>query len=50
VAHECLSDAVERRWYDEHRDMILRGGINSNGSAAEGGGDAGGSSFVYDGS
>ena len=36
MAHECLSDAVERRWYDEHRDMILRGGIYSNGSASEG--------------
>jgi DnaJ family protein A protein 5 len=48
AAYECLSDTVERRWYDEHRDMVLRGGINSNGSAAEGGGDATGSSFVYD--
>ena len=48
AAYECLSDAIERRWYDEHRDMILRGGINSNGSAAEGGEDAGGSSFIYD--
>ena len=24
-AYECLSDPAERKWYDEHRDMILRG-------------------------
>jgi DnaJ family protein A protein 5 len=44
AAYECLSDPVERKWYDEHRDMILRGGIAGNGGAGEGGGD----SFVYD--
>lgn len=25
-AYECLSDPVERKWYDEHRDMILQQG------------------------
>ena len=24
-AYECLSDAAERKWYDEHRDALLRG-------------------------
>jgi DnaJ family protein A protein 5 len=24
-AYECLSDPVERKWYDEHREAILRG-------------------------
>ena len=26
-AYECLMDPQERKWYDEHREMILRGGI-----------------------
>ncbi len=25
-AYECLSDPAERKWYDEHRESILRGG------------------------
>jgi len=25
AAYECLSDSTERKWYDEHREMILRG-------------------------
>ncbi|KAL7529223.1 hypothetical protein ACHAWF_002890 [Thalassiosira exigua] len=42
AAYECLSDPVERKWYDEHRDLILRGGL-------EGGADGGdGSTFLYD--
>lgn len=41
VAYECLSDPVERKWYDEHRDMILRGGMG-------GGGGGDGSSFIFD--
>ena len=44
AAYECLSDPVERKWYDEHRDMILRGGIDGGGGTD--GGD--GSSFLYD--
>ena len=44
AAYECLSDPVERKWYDEHRDMILRGGVNSVGGAE--GGD--GSTFLFD--
>ena len=24
-AYECLSDPMERKWYDDHRDAILRG-------------------------
>ncbi|KAL3784300.1 hypothetical protein HJC23_004964 [Cyclotella cryptica] len=31
AAYECLSDPVERRWYDEHREMILRGGLSGGG-------------------
>ncbi|KAL9181176.1 hypothetical protein ACHAXT_009981 [Thalassiosira profunda] len=42
VAYECLSDPVERKWYDEHREMILRGGMHGDAD----GGD--GSTFVYD--
>ena len=44
AAYECLSDPVERKWYDEHRDMILRGhGLHGR---DDDGGD--GSSFLYD--
>ena len=42
AAYECLSDPVERKWYDEHRDMILRGGMHGADAAD------GESSFVYD--
>lgn len=42
AAYECLSDPVERKWYDEHRDMILRGGMHGSDAAD------GESSFVYD--
>lgn len=42
AAYECLSDPVERKWYDEHRDMILRGGSHgADGAEGE-------SSFLYD--
>jgi len=42
AAYECLSDPVERKWYDEHRDMILRGGLHgSQGADGE-------SSFLFD--
>eukprot|EP00571_Detonula_confervacea_P015607 CAMPEP_0172308358 /NCGR_PEP_ID=MMETSP1058-20130122/8975_1 /TAXON_ID=83371 /ORGANISM="Detonula confervacea, Strain CCMP 353" /LENGTH=518 /DNA_ID=CAMNT_0013020751 /DNA_START=40 /DNA_END=1596 /DNA_ORIENTATION=+ len=44
AAYECLSDPLERKWYDEHRDMILRGGMDGNGGAEDGDG----SSFIYD--
>ncbi|KAL7429010.1 hypothetical protein ACHAXH_003444 [Discostella pseudostelligera] len=44
AAYECLSDPVERKWYDEHRDMILRGGLH--GSGGDGVND--GSTFLYD--
>jgi DnaJ family protein A protein 5 len=46
AAYECLSDPVERKWYDEHRDMILRGCVAGNGGGGADGG--GGDSFVYD--
>ena len=44
AAYECLSDPVERKWYDEHRDMILRGGLYGNGDGVMNDG----SSFLYD--
>jgi DnaJ family protein A protein 5 len=33
-AYECLSDPTERKWYDEHRDAILKGwsANNNNGN------------------
>lgn len=31
-AYECLSDASERKWYDEHRDAILKGWTSGGGS------------------
>mmetsp|Transcript_9436 Transcript_9436/g.19621 ORF Transcript_9436/g.19621 Transcript_9436/m.19621 type:complete len:482 (+) Transcript_9436:185-1630(+) len=46
AAYECLSDPVERKWYDEHRDMILRGGLHGNNGSGGNGGD--GSSFLFD--
>ena len=42
AAYECLSDPVERKWYDEHRDMILRGGLHGSGEMNDG------STFLYD--
>ena len=42
AAYECLMDPMERKWYDEHREMILRGGVSGSG------GDCGdGCSFLY---
>jgi DnaJ family protein A protein 5 len=41
AAYECLSDATERKWYDEHREMILRGGVHASA-------DADRSSFIFD--
>lgn len=29
-AYECLSDTTERKWYDEHREAILRGWSANN--------------------
>ena len=31
-AYECLSDATERKWYDEHREAILRGWSANDGN------------------
>lgn len=33
-AYECLSDTAERKWYDEHRDAILKGWSASKGGSA----------------
>lgn len=33
-AYECLSDAAERKWYDDHRDAILKG-WSATGSAKD---------------
>lgn len=43
-AYECLSDPSERKWYDEHRESILRGGHGF------GGGDDAyqGEGFIFD--
>ena len=41
AAYECLSDPTERRWYDEHRELILRGGVASSG-------DDDGNSYLFD--
>mmetsp|Transcript_24777 Transcript_24777/g.30465 ORF Transcript_24777/g.30465 Transcript_24777/m.30465 type:complete len:480 (-) Transcript_24777:1048-2487(-) len=43
-AYECLSDASERKWYDEHREAILKGW---KGVGDESGGDME-SSFIFD--
>ena len=40
AAYECLSDESERRWYDEHRDLILRGGIVGDDGNGGGNGDS----------
>ena len=42
-AYECLSDPPERKWYDEHREMILRGG--TTGDSPD---DFKESSFIFD--
>ncbi len=34
-AYSVLSDPAERRWYDEHRDEILHGGIDGDGGGGE---------------
>ena len=44
-AYECLSDPSERKWYDEHRESILRGGKGFNDGD---GNDGQGSSFIFD--
>jgi DnaJ family protein A protein 5 len=44
-AYECLSDAKERQWYDEHRDMILRGVRLGEAGDGSNGADA---SYVFD--
>ena len=31
-AYECLSDPAERKWYDDHREAILRGWSASTGA------------------
>lgn len=41
-AYECLSDAAERKWYDDHRDAILKGwsaGANNNNNNGAGADD-----------
>ena len=38
-----MSDTAERKWYDEHRDAILRGW-----SASDGGGGAGSADILFD--
>ena len=45
-AYECLSDAGERRWYDEHRDALLKGW--SPGAAGFDGDQDGSSSMLFD--
>jgi DnaJ homolog subfamily A member 5 len=38
-AYECLSDAAERKWYDDHRDAILKGwSVSAGGGPSTGGG------------
>ena len=43
-AYETLSDPRERKWYDQHREVILKGGKGFDG----GGGEGGGISFIFD--
>lgn len=47
AAYETLSDPAERKWYDQHREAILKGG---KGFAGDGGDDGGGGgiSFIFD--
>lgn len=44
AAYAVLSDPAERRWYDDHRDSILRGGDGTSGGGGRGGGGGGGGS------
>mmetsp|Transcript_24201 Transcript_24201/g.36052 ORF Transcript_24201/g.36052 Transcript_24201/m.36052 type:complete len:437 (-) Transcript_24201:1035-2345(-) len=44
-AYECLSDPAERKWYDEHRESILRGGKGFGDGAGD---DDIESSFIFD--
>jgi DnaJ homolog subfamily A member 5 len=38
-AYECLSDAAERKWYDDHRDAILKGwSVSAGGGPGTGSG------------
>ncbi|KAL7568453.1 hypothetical protein ACA910_012165 [Epithemia clementina (nom. ined.)] len=41
-AYECLSDPTERKWYDDHRDAILRGWSTT------GGGDSSSTDMLFD--
>ena len=43
-AYECLSDPVERKWYDEHREGILQGFDPNDGSSFSA---AGNISFLF---
>lgn len=36
-AYECLSDVAERKWYDEHRDALLKGWSPNGGGAQDAG-------------
>lgn len=44
-AYECLSDPKERKWYDEHRESILRGFGDGTGAGDDGAKE---SSFIFD--
>jgi DnaJ family protein A protein 5 len=46
-AYECLSDAAERKWYDEHRESILRGKKFGDGSGGDGD-DGMESAYIFD--
>ena len=49
AAYAVLSDPQERKWYDDHRESILRGGDGTNkGSGGGGGGGGGGGSRGLD--
>ena len=45
-AYEVLSDPQEKRWYDGHRDQILRSGERHQAGAETGGGGGGGEAPV----
>jgi len=45
AAYDILSDPKERRWYDEHRDDLLRGG---DGTKKKNGEDGDDNAYVYD--